>query len=176
MSIYSDIEEGPARDDDESLRLLKQLLKNYINGGNDGYGALHHEIRNGHMKTVKWLIDTGADINQRDKRGITPLSIACDNGYTMAIFYIISRANANVNNIDSIGFTPLMWAAAHGHLEAVKMLILMRGNEIDYTAVDNDEKKTAAELAREGGYKAIVDEIQYGNLKKNSDTSLSLKI
>lgn len=175
MSIYSAID-GLGKSDEESLALLKDSLKEFINSGSDGYGALHHEIRNRHNKTAKWLIDSGADINQRDKRGITPLSIACDIGNTMAVFYIVSKPNANVNNVDNIGFTPLMWAAAHGQLEAVKMLVLMRGNEIDYTAVDNDEKKTAAELAREGGYTAIVEEIKYGNMKKNSDTTMLLKI
>ena len=55
------------------------------------------------------LLDAGADINERDANGITPLIIAITNNHPDVARFLIERG-ADINAVDWYGRTPL-WAA-----------------------------------------------------------------
>ena len=54
----------------------------------DNNTALMVAAYKGHFKVVEFLVDNGADVNARDKRGRTPLTLALENGYTDVVKYL----------------------------------------------------------------------------------------
>ena len=62
------------------------------------------------IKTVKALLDKGADVNVKDNSGSTPLIYAARNGRTEVLKALIDKG-AEVNAKDINGNTPLIWAA-----------------------------------------------------------------
>ncbi len=65
------------------------------------------------------LIKAGADPNEANPYGETPLMYASRNGNPAAIKVLVD-AKANVNAAEKLrGTTPLMWAAEQAHPEAI---------------------------------------------------------
>ena len=61
------------------------------------------------VPTLRILIDHGADVNARNKDGVTPLALAIRNNIiTHAKFY--AENNADINSMDKKGNTPLTLA------------------------------------------------------------------
>ena len=52
----------------------------------NGYGALHHAAFNGNLAIVQLLVLYGAKVNQRSKKGETPLFLASKNGHIAVIW------------------------------------------------------------------------------------------
>ncbi|KAG8129154.1 hypothetical protein E2320_015824 [Naja naja] len=52
--------------------------------------AIHEAVLAGNLDCVKLLIKYGADINQKDDEGWTPLHMACSDGYADIARYLIS--------------------------------------------------------------------------------------
>ncbi len=75
------------------------------------------------------LLNSGADINKRDKDGTTPLMWAVKEGSPSVVKALINKS-AQVNAKDMDGDTPLFHAVKMGHTEVVKVL-LDRGVEIE---------------------------------------------
>lgn len=68
------------------------------------------------------LLEAGADINQPDGRGETPLAAAAFMGETEAAAVLIANgADVNVTNLQ--GVAPIEWARQRGNDEIVEMLI-----------------------------------------------------
>jgi ankyrin repeat protein len=89
--------------------------------------ALHIAAKNGHVATVKLLIENGADLNTRHESsfghtGSTPLSVAAERGNSLCAIELI-KAGADVNLAGSSGATPLMIAASEGREAIVALLI-----------------------------------------------------
>ena len=89
--------------------------------------ALHVAAKNGHVATVKLLIENGADLNTRQESsfghtGTTPLSVAAERGNSLCAIELI-KAGADVNLASSSGATPLMIAASKGREAIVALLI-----------------------------------------------------
>lgn len=74
-----------------------------------GKTALHYAARDGHLSTVKVLLDAGAVLEDRDPNDITPLIYAASNDRVEVARLLIERG-ANVNAIDWYGRSPL-WCA-----------------------------------------------------------------
>uniref|UniRef100_A0A670Y7B1 Protein phosphatase 1 regulatory subunit 27 n=2 Tax=Pseudonaja textilis TaxID=8673 RepID=A0A670Y7B1_PSETE len=55
-----------------------------------GMAAIHEAVLAGNLDCVKLLIKYGADINQKDDEGWTPLHMACSDGYADIARYLIS--------------------------------------------------------------------------------------
>jgi ankyrin repeat protein len=85
------------------------------------------------LKEVQALIKAGADVNAKDKDGVTPLMLAAQNSRDPQIVRALIRAGADVNAKDEIqvdegdrddcGMTPLMLAAGANTAEVVNILI-----------------------------------------------------
>ena len=71
---------------------------------------------------VRALIDKGANVDVRDKHGVTPLYEASGKGYT-EIVKLLLNASADVNAAHTTGLTPLFWASENGHTEVVQLLL-----------------------------------------------------
>lgn len=79
------------------------------------------------LKIVGELLESGADINQRDTRGRTALHIACENADTQSVCYLIQK-RANVNSAALNGVTPLHCAAANDNLDIINLLLKNNAN------------------------------------------------
>ncbi|MGM9968071.1 MULTISPECIES: ankyrin repeat domain-containing protein [unclassified Rummeliibacillus] len=69
---------------------------------------------------VKKLIRSGADLDQRNERGRTPLMIATYNN-DVEIAKILIATGADVNIQDDMHNTPFLYAAAEGYLDILKL-------------------------------------------------------
>jgi hypothetical protein len=106
---------------------------------------------NGDRGIVKHLLDTGADIDSKDKGGRTPLSGAAVKGHE-AVVKLLLEKGADIDSKDKDGWTPLLWAAVNGH-EAVVKLLLENGAEVDSKDKDG---WTPLSWATKNKHKAIV--------------------
>lgn len=74
-----------------------------------GMSALHFAAREGHIETVKTLLELGAEIDFTDPDGSTPLIVALMNGHWDTAKLLI-ESGADVNHWDWWGQTPLYMA------------------------------------------------------------------
>ncbi|MCH9022031.1 MAG: ankyrin repeat domain-containing protein [Planctomycetes bacterium] len=70
---------------------------------------------------IRELIQAGADINVKNKFGMTPLLLAAED-YEKEIITVLLAAGANVNAANDYGMTPLSSATKRDHSEVVKLL------------------------------------------------------
>lgn len=115
-------------------------------------------LKKGYTVISKILLNAGADINARDKVGLTPLLVACGKptyGYKV-IAEILIKKGANINIRDRLGFTPLLLALSGGTVEIAEMLI-ERGAD---TLVSTRNGETALSLAKKLGNTQIVELLQ----------------
>ena len=77
---------------------------------------------NGGIAEVKRLIDSGADVNAKDKDGWTALHSAAEQGQT-AIAAALIKARVDIHAKDKWDLTPLHTAAQFGQTETVLALI-----------------------------------------------------
>jgi ankyrin repeat protein len=88
-----------------------------------GPGSLHERIWEGQIEEVANLLGGGADPNQRDEVGRSPLLIAAIVG-SAGITRLLVEAGAHVESQDpSGGATAMMQAVSAGHLEILKALL-----------------------------------------------------
>jgi len=85
--------------------------------------ALHHAATVGPVEMVRALLDAGANVNAKDSRGFTPLTltIAADH-QDLAIVRLLIERGADVNCRAGTGETPLDWAEKFGFPQAVALL------------------------------------------------------
>ena len=73
------------------------------------------------MEVVRALLDRGADINQAENSGYTPLYIASQNGHVDVVRALLDRG-ADINQARNDGATPLMLAKHFNRTEIVRLL------------------------------------------------------
>jgi ankyrin repeat protein len=74
-------------------------------------------------ETVKFLIESGSDVNSQNKDGFTPLCSACRMGH-LEIIRSLLQNGAEINLTDfQIGLSPLYIAVLYGHLDIVKLML-----------------------------------------------------
>jgi len=76
----------------------------------------------GHHKFVELLLLYGATIDVRNKKGATPLWLACNGGHLEVVQLLITRF-ANPDSSDSRKVSCLMAAFRKGHNKVVKYLV-----------------------------------------------------
>ena len=74
---------------------------------------LRNAAKSGDINAVRTLLDKGADVNEKDGVGGTPLFWAVREGHTELAKLLIERG-ADVNKRDNAGWGPLFWAAWGG--------------------------------------------------------------
>uniref|UniRef100_A0A6P7GVC2 Ankyrin repeat domain-containing protein 7-like n=1 Tax=Diabrotica virgifera virgifera TaxID=50390 RepID=A0A6P7GVC2_DIAVI len=84
---------------------------------------IHHGVLGGNAKIVKILLEKGADINAKDILKLTPLHLACRDGY-LEIVHLLLKKGAVCNLQErSRNNSPLHLASETGCLETVKYFI-----------------------------------------------------
>ncbi len=93
-----------------------------------GPGGLWAAAKAGDLAKLKSILDKGADANDHDPMGITPLSWAAMAGQANAAELLIKQG-ADVNGRNRDGNVPLHGAAFFGQAEVVELLIRHKGDE-----------------------------------------------
>ncbi|XP_061007460.1 ankyrin repeat and KH domain-containing protein 1 isoform X10 [Dama dama] len=76
----------------------------------------------GHYKFCELLINRGAHIDVRNKKGNTPLWLASNGGH-FEVVQLLVRSGADVDGADNRKITPLMSAFRKGHVKVVQYLV-----------------------------------------------------
>jgi ankyrin repeat protein len=74
---------------------------------------IHHFITAGQLGDVEALLNDGADVNSKNKSGLTALMLAVNRGREDIVELLIKKG-AMVDQKDDDGYTALWWAEQHG--------------------------------------------------------------
>jgi ankyrin repeat protein len=110
-----------------------------------GRTPLHWACRGVHVDVVRFLVETGVDVNARDGALVTPLHSVSSRGHLEAA-RILLDAGARPHAAMSDGSTPLHLAAANGHQE-LAALLAERGGRLDVQDAREDTPLLAAAWA-----------------------------
>jgi len=113
--------------------------------------SLGDAVLYGNAQAAQALIAAGADVNQFDETGMTPLMIAASEG-RVAMTRLLLDAHADVNLVGQDGTTALMRAASANRRDEIQLL-LQHGAAVD---AKNAGGMTALMAAAFGGYAEAV--------------------
>ncbi|PMD57091.1 ankyrin, partial [Hyaloscypha bicolor E] len=91
--------------------------------GEDGNTALHYASENGHLEVVRVLIERGAGIDGRNKRGETPSHLAIANAHSLQVLQYLEEMGADLEMTNGNEETHLHLAAAGHNLKIVQYLV-----------------------------------------------------
>ena len=101
------------------VRLLKEHVAQVNLCDADGCSPLLHASAKGHIESMKLLFEHGAYVDQCNKSGGTPLTVATE--HTEAVKLLIEHG-AQLDLQDIHGRSPLTYASEKGHKEATRLL------------------------------------------------------
>ena len=87
----------------------------------DGWNPLLYAAFNGHLDTIRWLLDSHVNINATSDNGTTPLMMAVRGNHRDAVALLLSKgADPAIKNEQ--GDNALIWAEKRDHQSIVKLL------------------------------------------------------
>ena len=117
--------------------------------------ALARAAKKGDIQYIRNLLDHGADINTRDKKGYTALIIATQYKYIVIIRLLLDRgADPNISSV--YGDTPLIYASFGGRTDIVRLLLRYGADP----NIQNRYGETALDKAVQFEYDDIAELIQ----------------
>ena len=114
-------------------------------------GEIHYAARVGSLDHLEVLLSLGANVNETDDEGRTPLHFAAGFGHVETVSRLLS-AGATVNPTDASHITPLWYAAAEGDPAVVECLLGAGGN----ITMASDKGATPLFMAAHSGYAEVV--------------------
>lgn len=102
--------------------VTKERLEQWLADGADLTQELSNAVTANDAERVKFLVEKGADVNQADLQGWTPLQNAARHRKD-AMIKTLLELGADPNVVSSNGMTPLATAAMRDHVPSVKVLI-----------------------------------------------------
>ena len=126
--------------------LTPELLKRLVNEEDT---LLIYAVKVMKVNCVLALLAAGADKNEPNKKGVTPISAAATKGITEIIEPLID-AGAQVDELNQSGSTALIQASHFGHYNAVKVLL---------------DNKADADFANGKGTTALMRASQEGHVR-----------
>jgi ankyrin repeat protein len=135
-AIMLDIMEDPviASDDSTYERVaMEQWLAGGRRIGPMPRARLAHRFSayNDHLANVQWLLQNGATVTEKNKKGSTALLLAASNGYLATVEWLLQNG-ATLAEKDRHGDTALLLAANNGKLSTVQWL-LQNGETLNQT-------------------------------------------
>ena len=109
--------------------VTKEKVEGWLAAGADITQELSDALIANDLDRVKFLVGKGADVNQADNQGWTPLLSAARQRHDDMIKLLI-ELGADVNLAKSDGTTPLIAAASRDHVPSIKVL-LAHGADIE---------------------------------------------
>jgi ankyrin repeat protein len=114
----------------EIVKALREKYANFNAQNNEGDTFLHKALRNyKYNGSIKELLDSKADVNISNKKGVTPLHIAARRIDIKQVEELLEK-NANINALDEEGSTPFHYLCQGSgdiqdskHLELLKLFI-----------------------------------------------------
>jgi len=104
----------------------------------EGHTCIHLAANNNHLEVVKFIIESGADINTAEaKTGRTILHNACISGDKTLVRYLIKLRSCNINAKSYDSLTPFDLARARSH-DTICMVLAAAGARYGYEADDMD--------------------------------------
>lgn len=79
-------------------------------------------VESGRVRAVKQAVKLGADVNEKDENGRTPLMIVCCFGRT-EIAALLLKLGADIEAKDNDGWTPIVFASSQWRLDMVTLLL-----------------------------------------------------
>lgn len=79
-------------------------------------------VKSDDLTAARELIESGADVNQQDEHGWTPLNWAAGRGST-SLLQLLIESGGDIYRVGNDQRTPYDIALAAGHVEAVKLLL-----------------------------------------------------
>ena len=84
--------------------------------------AFRGAARYGDLERMRALLDTGSDVNARDRYQQTGLMLAAQGGHVEVVRLLVERG-ADLNVAAKFSLTALMLAVVGGHTEVVRILV-----------------------------------------------------
>jgi ankyrin repeat protein len=127
--------------------------------GSNKYTALNNAVDLADPAIIRVLVEAGANVNEPDRRGLTPLVRAITSN-SAAVTQTLIELGADVNQADERGNTPLHYAALsdYGETEVVRLLLAAGANR----KVKNKDGLAPAEAARKFKYANLAELIGAG--------------
>ena len=146
-------------------KTLRRRNRPVQKGGNKD---LSSAVKDGSLETVNELIAEGADVNQVNTNGVTPLWIASDIGH-VEVAKALLGAGADVNKAKTrTGSTPLYLASQNGHVEVVEALIKAGANVNQETTNDGTPPLW---IASQNGHLEVVKALIHAGANVNQATT-----
>ena len=145
-----------------------ETVKNAIKSGfkvntrdSENNTALHVAVEHGNLEIVKLLLESGANVNIKNKYKLTPIWMFDDEeeGKALEIFRLLIAKGADVNLPNEDKETLLMRACEDDNLEVVKLLLKAGANpnlkfdEDDETAFELTDSDEIKQLLKQYGAK-----------------------
>eukprot|EP01041_Mallomonas_annulata_P002200 gene2200-4279_t len=143
---------------EEVKRMVEQEGEN-INARNPANAstALHFACVSGDLNVVKYLLDTGAQIDLRNVGGMTPAHIACDRKHSALVLYLL-RHGADASSRNKAGDTPLHYVCSRGMTDVLSQLIQLPALVKNYDLeVRSYQGLTPLHSAVDNGHSDIVE-------------------
>nr|XP_048704072.1 ankyrin repeat domain-containing protein 17 isoform X5 [Caretta caretta] len=134
--------------------------------------ALTLACAGGHEELVQTLLERGANIEHRDKKGFTPLILAATAGHVGVVEILLDNGADIEAQSERTKDTPLSLACSGGRQEVVELL-LARGANKEHRNVSD---YTPLSLAASGGYVNIIKILLSAGAEINSRTGSKLGI
>nr|XP_044986161.1 ankyrin repeat domain-containing protein 17 isoform X6 [Jaculus jaculus] len=134
--------------------------------------ALTLACAGGHEELVQTLLERGAGIEHRDKKGFTPLILAATAGHVGVVEILLDNGADIEAQSERTKDTPLSLACSGGRQEVVELL-LARGANKEHRNVSD---YTPLSLAASGGYVNIIKILLNAGAEINSRTGSKLGI
>src|SRR5262247_515284 len=144
-SLIAAVRAGNRREIERQVAASPEVVKGKDDGGST---ALHHAAGYGPLDNLQLLIDKGADVNAKNRRGSTPLHWAI---HDEAKARLLLAKGANVNARQAQGRTPLFLAAMLGDGVPTLRLLLSKGADPNLAAVNG---QTPLMMAARGAVEA----------------------
>jgi hypothetical protein len=107
---------------EESRRIVQEWKQGLVRKVMVKPGGLIRAVTQNDTAAVNELLSSGADVNERNSRGVTPLMAAAHKG-NLDLTKLLVEKGADVNATTPKGLTPLMAAVEAGNPEVVRFLL-----------------------------------------------------